>query len=249
MNRARTRTFSLNCLLNAITKTQRATVAVVYLILAVTARPGADGAGITVSGNYEYTVYAGSPTPLHSAKYSFEVSVAGRLWIIEYKDTSALTTMEAFAGAVASCDGTNIYVVQYQKESAVRKAWGDGYDSVKDELPVAMATIYPGDYPPPREFALQNIWLAFASSSVLADVWGKAKPPFIADLAFCHNNNYNCDAYWITNETHLRSRKLILMADGRIPQEGRINHRMQQTKLPAPYDKGYTNSVGLWRQL
>ncbi len=39
------------------------------------------------------------------------------------------------------------------------------------------------------------------------------------------------------------------MADGRIPQEVRINDRVQDVKLPAPYDKGYTNSVGLWRQL
>jgi len=249
MKLARIRTFALNRLLNAITNNQRATLAVVYLILAVTSLPGADGAGVILSGNYEYTVYAGSPTPLHSAKYSFEVSVDGRLWIIEYKDTSALTNMDAFTSAVASCDGTNIYVVQYQKESAVRKAWGDRYDSVKDELPVAMATIYPGDYPPPREFALQNIWLAFASSSLLADARGKAKPPFIADLATCYDNNYNCDVYWITNETHLGSRELILMADGRIPQEVRINDRVQDVKLPAPYDKGYTNSVGLWRQL
>ena len=78
MKLARIRTFALNCLFNAITNNQRATLAVVYLILAVTSLPGADGAGVILSGNYEYTVYAGSPTPLHSAKYSFEVSVDGR---------------------------------------------------------------------------------------------------------------------------------------------------------------------------
>ncbi len=111
-----------------------------------------------------------------------------------------------------------------------------------------MATIYPGDQPPPEELALQNIWRAFASSAVLAGSKGKAKPPGVAELATFYDTNYNCDYYWTTNESLAGRRQLILMSDGHLLNEVEINGEVRHVKPEAPFDLGFTNGVGLWSQ-
>jgi peroxiredoxin len=182
------KTSHIKAVLEAMAGSCAAAFAAGCLFLAATAVSGADELGITVSGTGEYSVFDGSQAPPHSATYNFQASVAGRAWIIRYAQTADSRNADTLnAEAVASCDGTNIYLIQFQNEAAVRRVWGDRYESMKAQLPVAMATIYPGDYPPGQEFALQNIWRAFASSSVLP---------------------------WTTNETQPGFRQLILKTDG-----------------------------------
>ncbi len=231
-------------------KAPTAALAPVYLVFATFAVPGADETGITLSGTYEYSVYSGSSTPQYSARFDFQASIAGRAWIIKYEQTADSSNADTSnTKAVASCDGTNIYVVNFQNERTDKKVWGDRYESVKNELPMAMAIIYPGDYPPPQEFALQNIWRAFASSSVFANSKGKAKPPYSVDLATFYDTNYNCDYYWTTNETQAGCRQLILKSDGHLLDDVRINGKVQHVKPAAPYDDGFINGVGLLSQV
>jgi len=234
--------------LDSIANARAASVAV-FLALTTIAVSGAEEASITLSGSYEYSVYAGRPAPRYSATYAFHASVGGRAWIIRYEDTSALTNADTLnAEAIASCDGTNTYLVQFQNELAVRKVFGERYESVKHELPVAMATIYPGDYPPPKEPTLQNIWLAIASSSVLSAARGKAKPPFITDLETFYDTNYNCDYYWTTDQAQPERRELVLKTDRHLLEDVWINGKKQRVKPAPPYDHGHTNGVGLWKQ-
>lgn len=178
----------INDILEVMGRTRTSALAAVCLVLATLAVSGADEIGMILSGTEAYSVFQGNPTPQYSAKCSFQASAAGRTWIIRYAQTADSRNADPLnAETVASCDGTNIYLLQFQNERAVRKVWGDRYESVKAQLPVAMASIYPGEHPPPQEFALQNIWRAFASSSVLP---------------------------WTTNETQPGLRQLILKTDG-----------------------------------
>jgi len=118
----------------------------------------------------------------------------------------------------------------------------------KDQLPAALGEIFAGNYPPPQKFTLLNIWRALASSSVLADSRGKAKPPSFVDLAKFYDTNFNCDYYWTTNEMRPNKRQLILKTDGHYLENVFVNGQMRPAKLFAPYDKGYTNAIGVWKQ-
>jgi peroxiredoxin len=227
-----------------------ATLAVVYLAFSTIALSGADETGIILSGTYEYSVNLGSRTPQYSATFDSQAAVADRAWIIRYEQTAdSRNAANLNTKVVASCDGTNIYVVKFQNKRTDKKVWGDRYASVKDELPVAMATIYPGDYPPSQEFALQNIWRAFASSSVFTNSTGKAKPPGRVDFATFYDPNYYCDYCWTTNDTEPGQRLLIFKTDGNLLREVEINRQSQHVKLAKPSDDGFTNGVGLWKQV
>jgi peroxiredoxin len=231
-----------------LSEARAAALAAICVAFATSNVSGASEPGITLSGTYEYSLYQGRPAPLYSARYDFEASIAGPAWIIKFEETGDSTGDDTmYTKTDASCDGTNIFVVQFQSRRAAMKAWGDGYASVKDQLPVAMATIYPGDYPPSKEFHLQAIWRAFASSSVLKDSSGKDKPPFVTDLAIFYDTNNYCNYYWATNKVQPEERQLILKTDGHLlPML--VNGQKQYVRMAPPYDKGYTSGVGTWRQ-
>jgi hypothetical protein len=208
---------------------------------------GIDGGGSILKGVYDYAVYQGSAQPLFSERYNFEVSTKDCSWIINYENASALTNAEILdVKTTASCDGKSIYVVQLQSQMADKAAWGDRYDSVKDRLPAAMAHIYSGDYPPPKESTLQNIWRAFASSCVLAERQGKAKPPFLVDMAVFSDTNYYCDFHWMTNEVEPHLPTLILTSGDTFYARNPKTGELVRGKYPPPYDKGYTVGVGHW---
>jgi len=206
-------------ILEVVASTRVVALAAGYLMPGTISVSGADETGITLSGHYEYSAYQGNPKPQYSATCNFQALVAGRAWIISYENTWATTNSSRLEGwADASCDGTNIYVVHPQpsvKKNALPMTTGGV---------MARANIYPGEYPPPEEWTVRNIWLAFASSSVLGAPKGRAKPPFFADLAKFYNTNYNCDYYWANNETQPNCRQLIFKGNG-------------------------WNSVGVWRQV
>ena len=211
---------------------------IVWLLAAMTTF-GADRIGVILNGTCDYVVRPENKTPMYSAHYKFEVSLSGPLWIIAYEDTSAPTNADVLnVKGIASCDGTNIYSVQFQNERAVKKAWGNRFDSVKDQLPRAQAEIYPGSYPPPNPIVLQQLWFAFASSGVFTGSSGKAKPPAFVDLAIFYSTNFECAYYWTNTGA---TRQITLKSDGRIL--GRDLNTGQIKYLTKP---PYTSGVGFW---
>ena len=212
--------------------------------------PAADSAGLIMRGTYDYTINPDDPKPRFSARYNFEVTVSSCSWIISYEDLSAATNADILnVKSTASCDGTNIYVVRIQSENAVKKAWGNRFESVKNDLPTATAEIFPGIYPPPDEFVLQKIWFAFASSCVFSSSGGREKPPYGVDLAIFYNNtNFYCDYFWTSNENQTGSRQIILMSDGYTFSRDEKNGELRRVKYAPPYDKGFTNAIGYWSQ-
>jgi peroxiredoxin len=231
-----------------LSKARAAVVVVICFAFATSSVSGASEPCITLSGTYEYSLYQGRPAPLYSATYDFEASIAGPAWIIKFEETGDSKGDDTmYTKTVASSDGTNIFVIQFPNQRADIKAFGDSYASVKDQLPIAKAIIYPGDYPPSQELHLQNIWRAFASSSVLKDSSGKAKPPFVTDMATFYDIDNYCDYYWTTNAQQPEGRQLILKTDSHLfPLM--INRQKKYVRNAPPYDQGYTNGVGTWRQ-
>jgi hypothetical protein len=215
---------------------------------------GANNTALKLSGNFENAIYQGDPKPKTSGTYKFEVIIAGSSWVINYESVKWEHNDPFFAkfgrGAkeegTASCDGTNIYLVTMQSEVNAKEAWGDQYESMKDDLPAALATIYPGVYPPPVNCFLQPIWLAFASSSVLREPGGRAKPPFSYDLATFYNTNCYCDYYWATNAAFPEARALIFKDDGHVFEKDHSRNRMIVGRYAAPYDKGFIGGRGVW---
>ena len=198
--------------------------------------------GVILNGTCEYIVRPENMSPSYSAHYSFEVSLLGSSWIVTYEDISALTNSNVLnVRGVASCDGTNIYLVQYQNEIAVKKAWGSRYESIKNELPVAQAEIYPGSYPPPNPSILQQLWFAFASSTTFTGSSGKAKPPAFVDLAIFYSAEFECAYFWSNSVT---TRQITLKSDGRIPGRDIATGQMKYLKRSP-----YTSGVGVWSEV
>lgn len=207
----------------------------------------ADKDSAVAKGTYDYSVYQGAATPLSSSRYTFDVVVRGCVWTIQYENTAALTNADVLEWrTVAACDATNIYVVHFQNESAVKKVWGDRYDSEKKSLPAAMVSIYKGAYPPPKEPVLQSLWLAFAAPNCLLQApQGTAKPLFAVDMATFEDPAYACDYRWEAGGDGPGSRTIILTSGGtftgRTP-DGRLLH----SRYAPPYDKGFTIGQGSW---
>jgi hypothetical protein len=204
--------------------------------------------GVRMQGIYRYVVRPDNPVPVFAAEYNFDVLVSGCSWIIAYEDTSALTNAELLnVRATASCDGTNIYFVQYQSESAVKKAWGNRYDSVKAQLPTIIAKIFPGVYPPPEEFTLQTIWFALAADCVLGPASGRIKPIESVDLAmFYGNTNVYCGYYRTTDQNKPGTHQITLTNDGYFAVRDNRDGKVLRLKGAPPYDKGFVQGIGIW---
>jgi hypothetical protein len=206
---------------------------------------------IELNGIYTYSLNQQDGAEFYSSKYTFDVSIKGCSWVIKYEQikTDNKSAEPLDIGSVASCDGTNIYVVHFQNPEADKKVWRDRYISEKSQLPVALANIYFGTYPPPKEPVLQHLWLAFASPMcLLNNMDGKAKPPFITDMAIFSDKNYNCDYHWVTSVSAPNIRSLIFTTDGNFLVRDSSNGKVLHAKSPYPYDRGYTNGIGSWLQ-
>jgi hypothetical protein len=204
---------------------------------------------IKAVGIYDYTLYQQDGAKIYSSKYNFEVLVKGCLWIVKYEQVpQSSTSNEAIdVGSVASCDGTNIYVFHLQNQETAKIVWGDRYDIEKIKLPVALANIYLGTYPPPKEPVLQHIWLAIASSCcVFNNSSGKAKVPFITDMEIFGDDNYDCDYHWTTSHEEQSIRELVLTTDGKLYVRDPTTGDILKDTYPKPYDKGFTNGIGRW---
>jgi hypothetical protein len=204
-----------------------------------------------LSGTYEYTLYDAGEQPIASMNYLFEVSVAGCFWRITYLDTASYTNKAlANVRSIATCDGTDIYLIKEQSKSAAIKAWGDRYEQVKDKLLDGLATVFPGSYPPAtgsEEFVLQNIWLGFASDCVLGATEGKAKPPFLSDLAVFYSTNYSCDYYRSAEGQDLGIGKVIFASGEQFFERNLNDGRIINSIKNSAFNKGNTNGVGVWR--
>lgn len=205
--------------------------------------------GVRLQGSYDYVVRPENRTPLFSARYNFEVIIAGCSWIISYEDLSAATNANVLnVRATASCDGTNIYLVQYHSESAVKNVWGRRYDSVKQELAMANAKIFPGNYPPPEEFTLHTIWFALSANCVLGASTGRAKPLQYADLAVFYGRADYDSGYVRTVDQHNPGTHLITLTnDGSFLVRDEVDGRVRRFLYAPPYDEGFVEGVGVWR--
>lgn len=206
--------------------------------------------GVRLQGTYGYVVAPQNPIPVFSARYSFDVIIAGCSWIISYEDLSASTNADLLdVRAIASCDGTNIYFVQYQNQSAGRRAWGNNFDTIKSGLPAAVAKIFPGDYPPPEEFTLHTIWFAFGAKCVLRTDVGKVKPVQYGDLAmFYSDTNYFSGYFRTTDENNSKTTHMITITNnGYNVVRLKPDWAVRRIKNVPPYDNGYVEGVGVWR--
>lgn len=224
-------------------------IAVLLLICELTCV--ADDNAVVVRGTCDYVTRPGTALQSYSARYNFEVSLAGCDWVIRYEDTAALTNSGVLnTMAVGSYDGTNIYFVQFQNEQAIRTAWGRRYDSVKNQLPVAVAQIFPGDYPPPTLFPLQKLWFALASRCILSNSEGEIKPCSYVDLAIFYNDpRFRCSYKWIVDSNESDSQHLILKSRGYFFRRDPRNGKVFYDKLRPPFDRGFTNGIATWRNL
>jgi hypothetical protein len=206
------------------------------------------GSGIELSGVYEYTLHPDAPAPLFVATYNFKATISGCKWAIECEDIAAITNSSILNGeCVASCDGNNIYYVQFQNEDAVKKSFGTNYESLKNRLPAAIAEIYPGDYPMLRTyFAVENIWFAFASKCVIDQSHGTIKPPYVVDLAVFENTNFYSNCYFVTNGFGGMADEIVIRNNGNYFFRDTQNGRLLTGKLGPPFSKGYTNAIGLY---
>jgi hypothetical protein len=82
--------------------------------------------GLRLEGTYEYSLYVGAPQPSFKELHTFRAAISQCSWIIEYYNTAGATNLALpCVHRVASCDGTNIYLVELQAKSAGILAWGE----------------------------------------------------------------------------------------------------------------------------
>lgn len=204
---------------------------------------------VIAEGIYDYVLpgtYLGSK-PLYSARYSFTIAVKDCSWSITCDPLPVDGTVQnpLEARTVSAYDGKDIYTLRFQNQKTVREIWGKRHDSVKDTLPGAMASLFPGDYPSPEHSVVQHLWLAFASHCRFAEPRGSAKPPFAPDVSIFLNPEYACDYYWTHAPGKPEDRVLVLFSDGRILARDPKGDLVQGRER-APYSQGYTNGIGRW---
>ena len=203
--------------------------------------------GVIVRGRAEYILEPNAGRPGFESTCGFEASVAGCGWVIRYQPWSVSSRDRVDREVVGSCDGTNIYVVHFVAEAAARKAFGDRYEAMKDQLPVANAEIFPGAYPPPEAWDLQKLWLGLASSCVFRRPRGQVKPVSGVDLAvFYDDARFRCDYHWTTNAADPAERFLVLWNQGGHPTRDSRDWRLTFAKYPPPYNHGFTNGIARW---
>lgn len=204
---------------------------------------------VIAEGIYDYVLPGATlgSKPLYSARYNFRIAVKDCSWVItcDPLPVDGIVQNPLEARTVSAYDGKDIYTLRFQNQEAVRQIWGKRYDSVKDTLPGAMASLFPGDYPSPEDSAVQHLWLAFASHCRLAEPRGSAKPPFAPDVSIFLNPEYASDYYWTHAPGKPEDRVLVLFSDGRIlGRDAKGN--LVQGRERAPYNLGYTNGIGRW---
>jgi len=182
-----------------------------------------------------------------SFSYNFEATISGCCWKISYEGPTETTITDILKEkCIATCDGTNVYICEFQLEDMARKAWGNRYASVKDQLPVAMAEILPGTYPARKQVILHT-WLALASGCVLSGDGGRTRPPYIEDLAMFYNtNSLECLYSWGTSDSG--SRRIVFKSDGRLMERDQETGKLSETKFLPPYDEGFTIGEGVYRE-
>jgi len=206
----------------------------------------ADQKAVVLRGTYEFKSKPEVDPPLFAAQINFEVKMSGCSWVIGYTDTAVETNADLVdVSAQASCDGTNIYFLQYKSERGIKKMEGANFDFVKKKIPTAMGDIYVGVIPPPREIYLQNLWLAFASGCVLDSSHGKTKPPIFADLAVFYNPDFTCNYSWSDDGPN---RQLMLITDHFVYNRSLASGQVFRTPMPPEYEHGFTNGLGYWQQ-
>lgn len=143
-----------------------------------------------------------------------------------------------------------IYTVHLIDSEAERKAWGDRYESVKQDLAVAKGYIYPGDYPPPSEPDVMHIWFAYLSDCILANKSGQQRPPYMVNLDnFYLNTNYFSFFEWST-DSEKNNRYVTIIDNGYALTRNPNTKRMQSgNRYLEPYNNGYVGATGKWEKI
>jgi hypothetical protein len=195
-----------------------------------------DGA-VFLDGTYSADSKLPVFSPAVSSRGAFHVVLQKDSWIINYQDFLALTNpMVPYSAVEASCDGTNIYAVRTTNPGIMAK-----------EVVSHTAQVYSGLYPPPSEFLTHQLWLAFASASVLSKATGKTKPVVSTDLSVFYNKDFLWDYCWTTNEEY--PRELVLRSPGHLFQRMmNKNGELGFIDFGPPYQNGYKGAEAHWLQ-
>jgi hypothetical protein len=180
----------------------------------------------------------------------FQVYLQKTSWIIKYLNLSALTNSQLISsGEVASCDGTNIYVIG--QVNPARLALNQGNSSNTDGFFKLSSTIYGGTYPPTSEPFLHNLWLAMLSGTVFTSPMGSCKPILGTDLSMFYNTNFTCNYVWVTNPGADYQRKIIFHSNtnGTWLQRDRNNYgKLGFYRLGPPFEHGLDVGVADWAE-
>ena len=227
------RSFHLNCF-----ATFRAMVIlwiVLYIIHPIEAIAD-KGNAMLLKGDYFFVPTEKSPEK--SRRGDFVVSVKDHSWIINYKSNSALTnSLELDAGVIASCDGTNVYVVHKLNPASLGT----------NKVVMTKADIYGGIDIPPLEGDVYRLWLAFVSGTIWTNSTGKAKPFNAPDLSLFYNADAAYNYNWITNNQDKYVREFTIDTGARfLVRDFQHNGKLRYYSLPSPFTKGYIMAVGRW---
>ena len=203
-----------------------ASVGLLMTFLSVLPSFAADQA-VILRGNYAYASYRGNQAPVFTSSRDFTVMLAGCSWIISYTNSSDGTARKMnphFLMTVASCDGTNLFIIDY---------------------PAGNAEVWNGTDPCVKDGALRDIWFAFASRGLLSGSEGITKPLFSGDLGIYMRDDYNCRYRW-TTKSDGTPESLTLTDDGTYLGRDHLTGRVIHDKFPSPYSAGFTLAVGQW---
>lgn len=184
--------------------------------------PAADK-GIVLSGCYEYNSHLDSQTP-KTTQYKFLVALDGCSWIIDYCKMSP-TKMDADnLRVIASCDGTNTYIVH---------------------LPSGNSEVHAGTYPYCSEVHPEYIWMAFESRCVFDRSEGIAKLPLPVDIGIFSRSDYFCHYRWIMASDGTPD-KLVFLHGSSFFSRDHETGEVRKTQLTGPFAGGYMLAVGQW---
>ena len=200
----------------------------------------------TISGRYQYDLYAGKAEAQYSVTNHFEAVVSPKGWIIRCQCAPSPANDGPESEIISSSDGINCYVIHIPNVAFNEKAWGKRYDEIKGDLPVAKAAIYKGDRPPGVEFMVQNIWRSLFWNPQSLPPSTKLPLPF---LSGDDDPSAHCQVEWLTNGISPHDFKLLLKTDAGFSQMARVNGKDVRVKPAPPYNHGYTVAVGTWGQM
>jgi RNA polymerase sigma factor (sigma-70 family) len=242
----------------AMTFLQKAFVAAVFVVVisaglfVLNSTPGiANDKSVLIEGTYSEKSMSHIPSFDMMQKESqgvFQVYLQKERWIIKYLNFSALTNAELLnSGEVASCDGTNVYVIRLINPAKIARdkeetSNANAYFKLSSE-------ICQGTYPPPLDPFIHNLWLAMLSGTVLTNSVGTTKPLIGGDFSMYYNTNFVWNYSWISTAGNNNQRKLVLHSNTNgtwFQRDLKNRGKLGFLRLGSPYEQGLEVGVADW---